>query len=56
MLGRLFSRSAPQPTASEAGRALGAAHRTSERNRVIDLANEMRAKLGKADMIPRRPQ
>ncbi len=51
-----FRRPDPTLDVSEAARTLGFAHRTSERNRIIDTANEMRARMGKPGLIPRRPR
>lgn len=42
------------PAASVAARALNQVRVINHRNRVIDVANEMRARQGKLTMIPRR--
>ncbi len=50
-----WQRKAPQVTPAEAARILSERRVTRERNHIIDTANEIRARMGKAP-IPRRPE
>ena len=55
-LDRLLGRTQPPvPDVSCAGRVMAEAKRNRDRNRIIDVANEMRARQGRDTMIPRRP-